>query len=186
MRFALLSTLLLLIGSAASAVELTVVTERGYVRFTVPDEWKLLKTQTKPPVSSLVFQVENPADAGTPHSTNVAVSLMNTNTEAGKSAASRIGRQHGPVAPKVVTEEGWTVYSQNATQNGAQYAIVDATRNVADVVVFIRFAWPELSGNAPNYSASLLATMQSMQASMSGGMGVPPERPGEVIRRPQQ
>jgi hypothetical protein len=185
MRFALLSTLLLIGSSTSFAVELTVVTERGFVRFTVPDEWKVLKTQTKPPVSALVFQIENPADAGTPHSTNVAVSLMDTSTEAGKAAASRIGKQFGAIAPKVDSENDWTVYTQRATQNGAQYAVVDATRNVADVVVSIRFAWPELPENAPNYNASLHAAMQNIRASVSGGMGLPPERPGEVVRRPQ-
>jgi hypothetical protein len=150
MRSALLLTLLLLGSSVASAVELTVVTERGFVRFTVPDEWKVLTTQTKPPVSTLVFQVENPADAGTPHSTNVAVSLMDINTEAGKSAESRIGKQYGPIAPKVASDNGWTKYTQNASQSGAQYTIVDATRHVADVVISIRFAWPELPKNAPH------------------------------------
>jgi hypothetical protein len=142
MRPLLILFSLLLGAPAAGAVELTLVTEKGYVRFSVPDEWAVLKAQTKPPVSAMAFQVANPADDGTPHSTNVVVSLFDTSTEQGKAAAARVGKPYGPVQPQVRTRGDWTVYSQSASQHGATYHIVDAVRNAADVVVLVRFAWP--------------------------------------------
>lgn len=186
MRNLFITTVLLLCGHIVSAVELTVVTAGGYVRFTVPDEWQVLNAQTKPPASALVFQIANPADNGTQHSTNVIVSLFDLNTEQGKAAMSRVGKQYGPDAPTVSTKEGWTVYTQTADQQGAKYTIVDAIRKAADVTVSIRFAWPALSNNPANYDRSMITAMQAVQKSVTGGLGAPPARPGEVIRRPAQ
>ncbi|WP_457424315.1 hypothetical protein [Roseateles sp. P5_E7] len=186
MRFFVLLAALAMASAPATAVELTVVTTKGYVRFEVPDEWTVLKAQTKPPVSALAFQIANPADEGTPHSTNVAVSLMDTKTEAGKKAASRIGVQYGSASPVVSQEGAWTLYSQGADQGGVRYQVVDAARDIADVVVSIRFAWPELPANGAGYNEAMRAALRGVQNSVSGGLGIPPPRPGEVIRRPAQ
>jgi hypothetical protein len=186
MRRVLFFAALALDSAAASAVELTLITSNGYVRFAVPDEWSVLKAQTKPPVSAMAFQVANPADEGTPHSTNVAVLLMDTKTEAGKKAASRIGAPVGTTPPAVSREGVWTLYSQSADQGSVRYQVVDATRDVADVVVSIRFAWPELPGNGSGYSEAMRAALRGVQASVSGELGMLPPRPGEIIRRPVQ
>ncbi|MBL0726088.1 hypothetical protein [Piscinibacter sp. HJYY11] len=177
---------LLLCGHLAHAVELTVVTAGGYVRFNVPDDWQVLKAQTKPPVAAIVFQIANPADSGTPHSTNVIVSLFAMDTEQGKAAMSEVGKQYGPAVPTVRTQDGWTTHSQTTEQQGARYNVVDAVRKAADVTVSIRFAWPALPNNPANYDKSMIDAMQAVQRSVVGGFGVPPARLGEVIRRPTQ
>jgi hypothetical protein len=177
---------LALASAPSTAIELTVVTAKGYVRFEVPDEWTVLKAQTKPPVSALAFQISNPAGQGTPHSTNVAVSLTYTKTDSGKKAASRIGVQYGSATPSVSQEGAWTLYSQGADQGGVRYQVDDAKRDVAVVVVSIRFAWPELPANGSGYNEAMRAALRGVQNSVSGGFGIPPRRPGEVIRRPAQ
>src|SRR3989344_1481023 len=124
MRKLLVTAALLLCGHITHAVELTVVTAKGYVRFTVPDEWQGLNAQTKPPLAAIAFQIPNSADDGTSHSTNVTVS--------------------------------------------------------------IRFAWPALLNNPTDYDKSMAVAMQAVQKSVAGGLGIPPARSGEVIRRPAQ
>ena len=186
MRFFFFAAALALASAPSTAVELTVVTAKGYVQFEVPDEWTVLKAQTKPPVSAVAFQISKPADQGTPHATNVAVSLIDTKTDAGKKAASRIGVQYGSATPLVIQEGAWTLYSQGADQGGVRYQVVDATRDIADVVVSIRFAWPELPANGSGYNEAMRAALRGVQNSVSGGLGIPPPRPGEVNRRQGQ
>jgi hypothetical protein len=182
MRAPLAALTLILASSAVSAVELSIVTTKGYVRFNVPDDWRVLHMQTKPPVSVAAFQVLNPADDGTPHSTNVAVSLFHVDHEKGRVAADGLGKLHGSATPEVRGE--WTIYSQVRLQQGTKYSVVDATRSIADVVVLVRFAWPDLPNNPPGYDKQMHAAMAAVQASVTGGLGTVPMRDGEVIRRP--
>jgi hypothetical protein len=182
MRALLAVLVLLFASSAASAVELTIVTTKGYVRFSVPDDWRVLHMQTKPPVSVAAFQVSNPADDGTPHSTNVAVSLFHVEHEQGRLAADGLGKLHGTATPELQGE--WTIYSQVRLQQATKYTVVDAKRNIADAVVLIRFAWPTLPNNPPDYDKTMHAAMAAVQGSVTGGLGALPVRDGEVIRRP--
>lgn len=186
MRTLLAALVLLVTTSAANAVELTVVTTKGYVRFSVPDEWRVLRMQTKPPVSAAAFQIANPADDGTPHSTNVVVSLFHIDYEQGRLAAQRVGRPYGGVPVEATTQGEWAIYSQTPSQQGTKYTVVDATRTLADVVVLIRFAWPSLPNNPSGYDKSMRAALAAVQDSVSGGLGPPPVKDGEVIRRPTQ
>ncbi|KQZ44209.1 hypothetical protein [Duganella sp. Root1480D1] len=184
--FKLLATFAFLaMTSLAFAAEFTIVTGKGYVRFTVPDQWAVLSMQTKPPVSVAAFQVANPADEGTPHSSNVAVSLFHVDAERGQTAASAIGKQFGALPPTVSTLEGWTIYTQQASQQGTAYTIIDAKKPFADVVVGLRFAWPHLAANPAGYDQSMNGAFESLRRSVSSGFGVPASRPGEVIRRPE-
>jgi len=180
----LASSAFLAMTSVAAAADFTVLTAKGYVRFTTPDQWAVLSMQTKPPVSVAAFQVANPADEGTPHSSNVAVSIFSAGTERGDAAASGVGQQYGKLPPSVSTLEGWTIYSQEAQQQGAAYTIIDAKRPFADVVVGLRFAWPHLAGNPPGYDQSMRRAFESLRRSVSYGSGIPALRPGEVLRRP--
>ncbi|WP_139232636.1 hypothetical protein [Duganella sp. CF458] len=176
---------MLAITSLASAAEFTIVTAKGYVRFAVPDQWAVMAMQTKPPVSVAAFQVANPADGGTPHSSNVAVSLFHIETERGQAAASAIGKQYGRLPPSISTLEGWAIYTQEASQQGATYTIIDEKKPFADVVVGLRFAWPHLPANPPGYDQSMNRAFESLRRSVSSGLGAPASRPGEVVRRPE-
>jgi len=59
----------------ANQVDLSVITNKGWVQFTVGGEWPILKLDTKSPARVALFQIPNPADKGTSDSTNVAVRL---------------------------------------------------------------------------------------------------------------
>jgi len=179
----LVASALLAMTSVAAAADFTVLTAKGYVRFTVPDQWAVLSMQSKPPVSVAAFQVANPGDEGTPHSSNVAVSIFSVGTERGDAAASSVGQQYGKLPPSVSTVEGWTIYSQEA-QQGVAYTIIDAKKPFADVVVGLRLAWPHLPGNPSGYDQSMRNAFESLRRSVSYGSGIPALRPGEVLRRP--
>jgi hypothetical protein len=182
----LVAFVLFTVCSLASATEFTVLTVKGYVRFTVPDEWQVLAMNTMPPVSVAAFQVENPADEGTPHSTNVAISLFHIETERGKAAVASVGKAYGPVPPSVSALDGWTIYTQQAEQQGVAYTIIDAKKAFADVIVGLRLAWPRLAANPQGYEQSMDGAFEALRRSVNSGLGVPEPRPGEVVRRPTQ
>src|SRR3954454_7972213 len=94
---------LLILTSAASveAVELTIITPKGSVSFTAADEWSAGPAQTKLPVAAIPFQVTDPADEGTPDSTNLVVSLYDQTSQAGRDGLRTIGKRYGSIPPMV-------------------------------------------------------------------------------------
>ncbi len=181
-----LASLALLAAVSAQAVELSVVTTKGYVALAVPDDWRVLSTQTRPPISAMAFQIFNAADEGTQHSTNVAVSFFHVDFDRGRQAAEAPVRAYGEREPTVEAVGGWTTYSQEATQGGVKYVIVDARRPFADVVAAVRIAWPKLAGNPPDYDVRMRSAFDTLLRSVSGGLGPLPQKEGQVIRRPVQ
>jgi hypothetical protein len=185
MRTGLAIALVLLLPSvAAAAVELTVITQKGEVAFTAEDAWSVIGTQTKPPVAVVAFQIKDPADEGTPDSTNLAINLYDPGTPQGRDAIKKIGRKYGADQPKVSRVGDWQVFDQESTQNGSAYTILDARRDVADVTVSVRLAWPHLKGHSNDHESAMRALFARVLASVHGHTGFNEAKPGEVIRRP--
>ena len=177
-------SLLLFSSAAEAAVEFTVITPKGHVAFVAEDEWTVIATQPKLPVAVLAFQIKDAADEGTPHSTNVALSLYDPRTPKGREAMKGIGRGYGADPPKVSRVGDWQVFDQQAAQNGAVYTILDARREVADVTVSVRLAWPRLRGHARDHDSVMRDLFRRVLASVRGRLGPHEAKPGEVIRRP--
>lgn len=64
--------------------------------------------------------------------------------------------------------------------------LIDAKKPFADVIVALRFAWPNLPNNASNYDSTMRGAFETVRRSVTGGLGGPEPREGEVIRRPAQ
>ena len=184
MRMTLSLILLLTLSSAAEAVELTVVTTNGYVSFSAGDEWAVVATQSKLPVAVVAFQIKDPADEGTPDSTNVAVSLYDLNVPAGREGLKRLGRKYGSASPTVSRVDEWQVSDQRNSQNGTDYTILEARREVADVTVAVRLAWPHLKAHAQSHESEMRELFSKLLASVHGDLGQPEVRLGKTVRRP--
>ena len=166
-------------------IHFAIMTAKGYVGFSVPKDWRVISIQSKPPVAAAVFLAPNSADAGTPDSTNVAISLIQPGTDQGKSALDRIGKRYeGDV--EASSHSGWECYSQSAHQKKTIYTILDAKKNVADVIVSVRVAWPHLPKNSASYDSDMKAVFESLLDTIDGNLGSYPIKPGEVVRRPDK
>jgi hypothetical protein len=166
-------------------VRFTIMTSKGYVSFSVPKDWRVIAMQSKPPVASAAFLAPNSADAGTPDSTNVAISLIQPDTDQGKNALNRVGKSYeGEV--EASSQSGWECYSQSAHQKKTTYTILDAKKSVADVVVSVRVAWPHLPKNSANYDSDMKAIFESLLNAIDGDFGTYQVKPGEVVRRPDK
>ncbi|HME70609.1 MAG TPA: hypothetical protein VKM54_12170 [Myxococcota bacterium] len=111
---------------------------------------------------------------------------FNPDSEKARDALKRVGEHYGQAEPKVESFKEWTIYRQEAKQGEVVYSLLDAKRNVADVAVGVRLAWPHLRNNPPGYDAEMEVTFRSVLDSIYGNIGPYQPKPGEVIRRPTQ
>jgi hypothetical protein len=170
-----------------SAVEMKIFTTAGFVAFTVGSGWSVLSMQSQLPIATAVLQLPNPADGGTPDSTNLVLMLYAPDSERGRATFEAPVKQYGETAPGVASLDEWTIYHQKAKQGGTVYSILDAKRGrVADVSVSVRLAWPHLLTNPATYDAEMESAFRAFLASVHGAIGPYMPAADEVIRRPEK
>jgi len=168
------------------AVRFTLITPQGYVGFEAGEAWTVLDMQSHAPITVTAFQIHDPADIGTTDSTNIVVSLFQSDSPQAQQAMAMIGKTFG--AGPVVTEQyrQWTVYRRQAMQQATPYTILDAKAPVADMICGVRMAWPHLKGHDGGYDAGMEALFRAMLDSVSGGMGAYSLHEKEIVRRPDK
>jgi hypothetical protein len=170
---------------AHADVNTKIVTPKGYVAFTVGDDWKVVQLQSKTPVATAVYQLPNPADEKTAESTNVVLILYDLSTERGKRRFDMPLPTYGENQPAGNQFDGWTVFRQTGIQNDIEYTILDARREkVGDVAATVRVAWPHLAGNAKGFDENMEKTFRSFLASVRGHDGPAAQGSDEVMHRP--
>ena len=185
MKKIIIILLLIFISQSAHAlVEMKILTNEGYVGFTVEDNWTILSMQTKLPIATALFQIPNQADSGTPDSTNLIIKFYQNSSEKAQESFNAPIKKYGEDDIKLAEIEDWKIYSQKAKQEGVVYTIIDAKRdNFAEVSVFIRIAWPHLNGNAKDYNNEMEKRFYNFLKSVNGYIGKYTPKEGEVIRR---
>lgn len=182
--FALLT---LYCATTIADVKLTIVTKGGSVAFTVGNDWPIITMQSKLPIAVAGFQIPNPADEGTPESTNLVFMLYDLSTERGRAVFEEPIKQYGVESPKIEQFGEWVLYRQEALQGETRYTIIDAKRNnVADVSVSARLAWPHLESNPKTYDAHMESVFRFFLGSVRGELGQYTPRQNEVIQRPEE
>ena len=168
-------------------VDFKIITPTGFVAFSAGAKWPVVAMQTHLPVAVAAFQVPNRADEATPESTNVSVSVLDTNTPEGRRAAAVIGRQCAQQVPRHGTFNKWSTVAQDGCPGStpARYSLRDAQRTIRGLTVAVRLAWPHLPSNAKEYDQDMERLFQEVLASVYGGEGPYKPKRGEVVRRPE-
>ena len=167
-------------------VEFKIVTESGFVAFAAAEEWPVVSMQPKMPVTASAFQIPNPADDGTPHSTNLAFMFYEHGSAQAARALRSVGKQLGTQKPSRENFLQWEVFRQEALQHATTYVVLDAKRELAGVTASVRLAWPRLLKNSVSYDADMKRLFETALRSVTEHVGeyVPAE--GETVRRPSQ
>jgi hypothetical protein len=165
--------------------ELRVITETGYLVIPAEDHWSVLSMKTKTPVIEALFQIPNPADAGTPESTNLVIQFFPLASAEGRAAMAESPPRAGPEPARVETVGGWTVTRQRGTLRATTYSVVDARRELTGFAVKVRFAWPHLAKNPGDYDRQMESILRSVLETIREHVGPYVPREGEVIRRPE-
>lgn len=175
------------LGQASHEVVMKIFTPKGFVAFRAEGNWAVLSMQSKLPIAAATFQLPNPADEGTPDSTNLVLMLYDPESADGRAGYAAPVKQYGDAPPRTEVKHGWTIYRQEARQNETLYSVWDARReDVAGVKATVRLAWPHLSANVPDYASRMSKTFDDFLISVRGHVGPYTPLPGEVTRRPQK
>jgi hypothetical protein len=170
--------------SASNLVDLSVVTTKGYVTYTVGGDWKVLSMQTKAPKTAAIFQIKNSSDEGTQDSTNFCILTFETKSPEATATFEKMVAKQRLDTPRRSKHGAWQVFSHDAMQGKTLYHVRDAARDVSGAHVLIRFAWPQLPGNPPRYDGEMETTFLRLLDSVKGGLGPKPRTGGEVVRHP--
>jgi hypothetical protein len=171
-------------STTPSGTEFKIITPKGFVAFSVGNEWPVIAMQPKLPVAAAGFQIPNPADEKTSASTNLAITLYDEATAKGREALAAVGRTYGQQPPTIDHRNNWTTYAQESKQGDTLYTVIDGKSKIADVAVAIRLAWPHLANNARDYDKQMKALFQRVLESIHGNVGPYKPQPNDVIRRP--
>ena len=167
---------------AAEQVDLSLVTDNGWVQFTVGANWKVLKMDTKNPVRVALFQLSNPGEKGTPDSTNASVVLYEIDSPEAAAGFSRVHQKYAKGSKSRIG--AWEVFKSDVKQANTSYSGRVGFRDIADVHISVVFAWPHLPKNSATYDSEMEQTFVGILNSVNGALGKYPKEKGGVLRRP--
>lgn len=182
---ALFLVVLSLVGRAVASqpglVDFTIVDR---IQFSVPGDWPVITSKSTSEKTVFAFQVPNPADEGTPDSSDLSIIATDLRTAQDKDAFQTQPRDnsHNAVERKLV--EGWDCSSSSAVQNSTrtEYVIWDCRRVIHDCGVFVRVAWPHLPKNSPDYDDQMVKVLTNFLTSVAPFKGLPKSG---VLRKPE-
>jgi hypothetical protein len=119
----------------------TLITEKGFVGFTVGGNWAVIAMQSHMPVAVAAFQIPDGADAGTQDSTNFAIQLLQPDSERGKAMIAHDDAKHAAAGAVQASYSGWTTYTYTSNQGPTAYTVMDARGSKADVICGVRLSW---------------------------------------------
>jgi hypothetical protein len=165
-------------------IRFTLITTGGYVGYITDAHWHVIAMQSRPPVTVSAFYIPDPAEEGTPDSTNLAISLFTPGVPQAEKAIAAIGKPRGAAPVTTDSRNGWTIYRQDAYQGETLYTILDAKAAKGDVICGVRLAWPHLKGHDSDYDAKMQSLFDALLSSVSGGVGAYEIHKDEIVRRP--
>jgi hypothetical protein len=156
--------------AGSEKVEFSIVAR---VKFSVPGDWKVISSKSDPNVTVFAFQISNPADEGTPDSTNLVFISYYLKDSSAKAAFEKKVSNRGLNALEKRLTDGWTCSTFFAKQGGTEYEDWDCTRILADCGVYLRVAWPHLPKNSPDYDNKMRAALDDVLKSVDSA----PDKP---------
>ncbi|MGB8476175.1 MAG: hypothetical protein WCE61_19005, partial [Candidatus Acidiferrum sp.] len=159
--------------SVAAVPDKVVLTVVDRFQFSVPGEWPVIASKSTAEKTVFAFQVPNPADEGTPDSTNLSIVSAYLKNAEDKAAFEKKAStpDHDAQAKKLV--EGWQCRSFSAMQKSTQYVVWDCYRVVADCGVSVRMAWPHLPKNPSDYDIQMESVLSDFLTSVSPAKKLP-------------
>jgi len=173
MKLTISAGLFLLAASLVAAsdyVEFTIV-ER--LRFSVPGDWPVIANKSTPEKTIFGFQIPNPADDGTPDSSNLAITSTYLKDHVSRDAFEKKDPSTNHEAREKKLVEGWRCASFSSHQKSTEYVIWDCERIVADCGVAVRMAWPHLPKNPADYDKQMETVLSDFLMSVAPSKPLP-------------
>jgi hypothetical protein len=160
----------LLSRSTDDRVRLTIVDR---VAFTVPGNWAALITKSDAEKTVFAFQIPNPADEGTPDSTNVVVVSSHLANDDERAAFQKTANMPKDGPSQRSLTEGWQCWNFSAKQDKTPYQIWDCYRVINECGVHVRDSWPELPKNPSDFDQSMEVVLSELLQSFAPAQKIP-------------
>jgi hypothetical protein len=150
------AVLCILLASAALCAEDRVVFSiYARIQFSVPSDWLVISSKSDAVNTVFAFQIPNPAEEGTPDSTNLVSVASDLKQPGAKTAFEKKASNPEQKAEKRKLSGHWRCSRFSATQGSMEYEIWDCFRTVTNCGVYVRAAWPHLPKNPPEYDKTM-------------------------------
>jgi len=136
------------------------------ISFAVNATWVKLNGQTDRVVA---FQVPNPAEQGTPESTNVAVMANSHPTDSLEDRIQSLTSSTGTLITRLPTRPSKrdVLLLYRGQQGQTPYIIADRLARRGKIEVSIRAAWPILESSTDEWQSELLAQINQLMSDVS-------------------
>ena len=158
------------VALASDLVDFTIVDR---IQFSVPSDWPVIANKSTSEKTVFAFQIPNPADEGTPDSSNLSIIATDLKTAQDKDAFQAQAQSTDNEAHERGLVEGWTCSTFSANQRSTKYEIWDCRRIIADCGVSVRIAWPHLPKNPADYDNEMEMTLSNFLTNVGPFKGVP-------------
>lgn len=151
---------------------------QGEIPFRFESNWHILAGTPKPPISSILFELPDPADVGTPESTNLEILRFDLSSPKARAAQEKLLSifnknekivQRSPRGTTVREAYGiemkmnnWRIHRRKAIQrikkNGlkpVRYQINEAYTVIHGNGLYVLLSWPVLPKNSPSYDTTM-------------------------------
>lgn len=170
MRYLFTLFLGLLAITAGQAADNEIFLDNGDLRISAPSDWVILAHSPTGNRTVIAFQLfTNPAEVGTPNSTNLAISTFAFKDPESTQAFSAPLTKRTQDTTTTREYAVWSIREWQGDQNGAKYQIQDArtTNKTLNIGIHVRLAWPILPDNPPGYEDSMNAVLKTVLDSIS-------------------
>jgi hypothetical protein len=139
----------------------------GRIQFCVPGDWHVISSKSDTANTVFAFQIPNPADEGTPDSSNLVVIAYNLKDHSAKTMFEKKESTPDQGAQKRKFMDHWSCSTFSAMQGSTEYKDWDCLRRIADCGVYVRTAWPHLPKNPPEYDKTMEAELAEVLKSIA-------------------
>jgi hypothetical protein len=154
--------------SVAGETDRVLTTAKGWVRYRLGSEWKVVEIKTKPPQAVARFAVANPASQDFAFAATITLFTFQPEWPDANAAYNKFITTEG--GSKSVSGP-WTVRRSGLHYLDRNYSIRTAHRDIADVHLLVSLAWFHLPHNDAQYDKRMEDSFRSLLASISGGLG---------------
>ena len=162
--------------ASGKTVEFSIITALGWVRFTAADDWAVASMDTKKAVKTAMFTVSGDPTAG--NVTALGIFLFDIASKDGSEAYSTA---HARATGEKTKFGAWEVFKSERKQGNTTYSFRTAYRDLADVHVSVRLAWPHSPGTS---DSTMEQNFTNLLKSFTGEVGSYQRRQDEMVRRP--
>jgi hypothetical protein len=175
--------LLFALAKQSDAADLSIITSKGYVSYSVGEDWSLVTMQSKPPKTTAVFEIPRSTDREARGSARISLITFETDSSWAMAAYHDIlGKTRAEVRQKTRYKQ-WEVYRRETEEGKVMKSTRFACRQISGVSVLVQLTWSHFRSSERDDS-EMEAVLRAALDSVTSGLGPLPEREGGQVFRP--